>query len=90
MSLGRLFGSESGIGTHMARGIELLGPLFKGDMKGLDAKLFRYGREDFNIEHANRIAMLKAGVDRNTVFGLEGEYGAGRLTKEEYDQKPQN
>ena len=44
-------------------------------------------REDFNVQHANRIAMLKAGVDRGTAFGLEGEYESGRLTKEEYDQK---
>jgi hypothetical protein len=49
--------------------------------------LNRWAREDYLIEYANREAMKKAGVDKNTLFKLEGEYKSGRLTKEEYDTK---
>jgi hypothetical protein len=86
LAAGELLGTKSGFFTHEARGLELLGPLLRGDMKGLDAKLFRYGREDYNIEHANRVAMEKAGVDRSTARGLEEQYDSGRLTREEYNE----
>lgn len=59
LSLGRLLGSESGFGTHMARSVESLKYLLTGDMAGLDRVQFRHREEDFRTTNAAQLEKTK-------------------------------
>jgi hypothetical protein len=89
LAAGRPLGSHSGVGTGMMRMFEMLGT---GSFWGssLDPKkqklLSRWAKEDAAIEAPQFHAMLRAGVDKDTVYRLEADYLAGRFTKEEYDR----